>query len=129
MLKLPVLAPQVLQADGIANEFLQVFLALRGVLPQQLAAALGDLGGGVLAARPQAAQLPQAATKARPPGDAGLLPREHLGKLPHLVQGVLRFHVRAGIRHELGHAAQKHLPLAAALRQLVVQQGQRACMS
>ena len=55
-------------------------------------------------------------------GDAGLLPRERLGKLQDLFHGMLRLDLNAAIGHQLGHAAVEHVALAAALAEFFVQE-------
>jgi hypothetical protein len=122
MLKLPVLAAEVLDAHGFAHELLQMFFALGSMLPQQTAAALGHRGHRRLTLVPQTPQLPQAAANNVPPRYAGFLPREPFGKFPHLVQRMPGLNIHTAIGHELGHAAVEHVALAAALGQFVVQQ-------
>ena len=116
-----VFVAQVLDPGGLGRQAVQMLFAFGPALPQQLLAALLQPGDGLLALGPRAAELAQTAADHVAAGDAGLLPREHLGKLQDLLHGMLRLDLDAAIGHQLGHAAVEHVALAAALAKFFVQ--------
>ena len=113
---------QVFDPRGFGRQPVQMLFAFGPELPQQLLAALLHPGNGLLALGPRAAELAQAAADHVAAGDAGLLPREHLGKLQDLFHGMLRLDLDAAIGDQLGHAAMEHVALAAALAEFFVQE-------